>query len=203
MIDRKRANYRFDEFELDLAKRRLMRGGEVVALKPKVFDLLAVLVENNGELLTKDDIFRRVWGDQFVEETNLTVSISAIRRALGETANEPRYITNVSGRGYYFNADIGTNGELYGRKPLVLAATTRSRTLCRGRAHGAIFLVSRTTAWYGPILSRCRPKMRMSRCDLSSGIRGPLQPKTKSGQRHSLPGHLVVILKASRSKRRH
>jgi DNA-binding winged helix-turn-helix (wHTH) protein/Tol biopolymer transport system component len=106
MTGQKHSNYRFDEFELDLAKRRLLRDGNVVALKPKVFDLLALLVENNGSLLTKTDIFRLVWGDQFVEETNLTVSMSAIRRALGETANQPRYITNVSGRGYYFSGDL-------------------------------------------------------------------------------------------------
>lgn len=112
MTDDRPEKYRFDEFELDLAKRRLLRDGEVVALKPKVFDLLTVLVENNGRLVTKDDIFQQVWGDQFVEETNLTVSISAIRRALGETASEPRYITNISGRGYYFNAEIGTNGDV-------------------------------------------------------------------------------------------
>ncbi|MFT3745150.1 MAG: winged helix-turn-helix domain-containing protein [Pyrinomonadaceae bacterium] len=100
------SSYEFDEFQLDVAKRRLLRGGEFVAIKPKAFDLLAVLVENNGKLLTKDELFRLVWGDQVVEEANLTVSISAIRRALGEKAKEPRYITNVSGRGYYFNADL-------------------------------------------------------------------------------------------------
>lgn len=101
---------RFDEFELDLAKRRLLRFEEVVPLKPKAFDLLAVLVENNGRLLTKDDLFQLVWANQFVDETNLTVGISAIRRALGEKAAEPRFITNVSGRGYYFNAEVHENG---------------------------------------------------------------------------------------------
>lgn len=109
MSETNRQSYRFDEYELDLAKRRLLRSGEVVPLKPKAFDLLAVLVENNGKLLSKDDIFQLVWGDQFVEETNLSVSISAIRKALGETASEPKYITNVSGRGYYFTGDLNVD----------------------------------------------------------------------------------------------
>ena len=116
MTGEKTIRYEFDDFEIDIAKRRLLRSGEVVAIKPKPFDLLAVLVENNGKLLTKDELFHMVWGDQLVEETNLTVSISAIRRALGEKAKEPRYITNVSGRGYYFNAELKPlNGNLNGR----------------------------------------------------------------------------------------
>jgi DNA-binding winged helix-turn-helix (wHTH) protein len=98
--------YKFDNFELDLPKRRLLRDGKVIALNPKAFDLLAVLVEHNGELLTKDDLFRLVWDEQIVEESNLTVNMSAIRRALGEKASEPRYITTVSGRGSYFTADL-------------------------------------------------------------------------------------------------
>ena len=98
--------YSFDEFELNVTMRRLLRNGEVVALNPKAFDMLHVLVEHNGELLTKDDLLRLVWNGQFVEEANLTVNMSAIRRALGENAREPRYITTVSGRGYYFTADI-------------------------------------------------------------------------------------------------
>lgn len=112
MTGEKTHHYEFDDFQIDVAKRRLLRGGEFVAIKPKAFDLLAVLVENNGKLLAKDELFRLVWGDQVVEETNLTVSISAIRRALGEKAKEPKYITNVSGRGYYFNAELRTlNGD--------------------------------------------------------------------------------------------
>jgi len=106
MNGQKRVIYEFDEFQLDLGKRRLLRSGEVVPLKQKPFDLLTILVENNGEMLTKEELFRLVWGDQFVEESNLTVSISAVRKALGEKASEPRYITNVSGRGYYFNAEF-------------------------------------------------------------------------------------------------
>ena len=98
--------YRFDEFELDVPKRQLRREGAIVELKPKAFDLLRVLVENQGKLLSKDDLFRMVWENQIVEESNLTVNMSQIRKALGERASEPRYITTVSGQGYRFVGDV-------------------------------------------------------------------------------------------------
>lgn len=105
-MDEPPLRYKFDEFELDMPKRRLLRGGAVVPLNPKAFDLLAVLIRHNGELLTKDDLFRLVWDEHIVEESNLTVNMSAIRRALGERASAPKYITTVSGRGYYFTANL-------------------------------------------------------------------------------------------------
>src|SRR6185369_16640238 len=98
--------YQFDEFQLDIPKRRLLREGEIVELKPKAFDLLRVLVENSGKLLSKDDLFQMVWGNQFVEESNLTVNMSQIRKALGEKASQPRFITTVSGQGYRFVGDV-------------------------------------------------------------------------------------------------
>lgn len=103
-----RTTYRFDNFELDVGRRRLLRDGRSVSLNPKAFDMLRVLVEHNGTLVTKEDLFRHVWEDQIVEESNLTVNMSAIRKALGETATRPHYITTVSGRGYYFTADLET-----------------------------------------------------------------------------------------------
>lgn len=103
------SKYRFDNFELDTVRRRLLRDGNLVPLNPKAFDMLRVLVEHNGALVTKEDLFKLVWEDQIVEESNLTVNMSAIRRALGEKANEPRYITTVSGRGYSFWADLSSD----------------------------------------------------------------------------------------------
>ena len=97
---------------MDTLKRQLLRNGEIVSLNPKAFDLLFALVENNGKLLSKDDLFRIVWEDQIVEESNLTVNISAIRKALGEKASQPRFITTVSGQGYRFVGDVRqSNGQ--------------------------------------------------------------------------------------------
>ena len=94
--------FRFENFELDCAKRTLVRDGKVVALKSKTFDLLQHLVENHGRLITKDELMARVWADQFVEENNLTVQISALRKVFGSS----RFIATVPGKGYKFVADI-------------------------------------------------------------------------------------------------
>ena len=98
--------YEFDEFHLEPDERRLIRRGELIPLHGKAFEMLLVLIRNRGRLLTKDELFQLVWPDQIVEESNLTVNMSAIRRALGERASSPRYITTVSGRGYRFTADV-------------------------------------------------------------------------------------------------
>jgi DNA-binding winged helix-turn-helix (wHTH) protein/Tol biopolymer transport system component len=98
--------YRFDDFELDGLKRRLLRQGRPVALQPKAFDLLLALVENPGRLLPKDDLLHLVWPDQIVEESNLTVHMSALRRALGEHRGEHRFVVTEPGRGYRFVADV-------------------------------------------------------------------------------------------------
>jgi Tol biopolymer transport system component/DNA-binding winged helix-turn-helix (wHTH) protein len=98
--------YEFDDFHLETDQRKLMRRGELIPLHGKAFEMLVVLIRNSGRLLTKDELFQLVWPDQIVEESNLTVNMSAIRRALGERASNPRYITTVSGLGYRFTADV-------------------------------------------------------------------------------------------------
>src|SRR5687767_2855531 len=102
--------YRFNDFELDALKRQLLRRGQPVTLQPKAFDLLLVLVENGGRLLTKDDLLNRVWPDQIVEESNLTVHMSALRKALGEQRDQRRFVVTEPGRGYRFVADVSEVG---------------------------------------------------------------------------------------------
>jgi Tol biopolymer transport system component/DNA-binding winged helix-turn-helix (wHTH) protein len=106
MAAQTRLIYEFDEFQLEPDERKLMRHGQLIPLHGKAFEMLLVLIRNRGKLLTKDELFALVWPDQIVEESNLTVNISAIRRALGERANNPHYITTVSGRGYRFTGDV-------------------------------------------------------------------------------------------------
>jgi len=98
--------YEFGPFRLDAVKRLLRRDGQVVPLKSKAFETLLVLVECRGEVLSKEDLMRRVWPGSFVEEGNLSVNIFALRRALGETPSEHRYIVTVPGRGYSFVASV-------------------------------------------------------------------------------------------------
>src|SRR4051794_36252434 len=102
----KRQIYKFGDFRLDTANRRLLRDGAPVTLPARAFDLLQTLLENNGRLVEKDELFANVWHDQIVEESNLTVHISQIRKALGESKNKPRFIETVSGYGYRFVGDV-------------------------------------------------------------------------------------------------
>src|SRR6266478_480676 len=88
-------------------RRQLLRQGEVVPLYSKAFDLLLVLVKNRGRDLTKDELLESVWPGQMLEEANLTVNMSAVRKALGEKAAQPRYIITIPGRGYRFVANLG------------------------------------------------------------------------------------------------
>jgi DNA-binding winged helix-turn-helix (wHTH) protein/TolB-like protein/tetratricopeptide (TPR) repeat protein len=103
--------YAFGPFLLDIRERRLLRDGEVVPLTPKAFDLLQVLVENQGHLLQKEELLRRVWSDAVVEENNLTVTISALRKALGEGPTDREFIETVPRRGYRFVADSRASAE--------------------------------------------------------------------------------------------
>lgn len=98
--------YDFGNFRLDAVKRLLLRDGEVVLLKSKDFDLLSALVERAGKVLEKDDLLKLVWPGSFVEESNLSVHIFALRRALGETPEDHNFIVTVPGRGYSFVAEV-------------------------------------------------------------------------------------------------
>src|SRR5215471_10817970 len=98
--------YEFGEFRLDPAAKTLTRSGEAVALTPKVFDTLQLLVEHAGRLLEKDELMERLWQDRFVEESNLTFNIKMLRRALHDDAQHPQFIETVPRRGYRFIADV-------------------------------------------------------------------------------------------------
>ncbi|HJP90645.1 MAG TPA: winged helix-turn-helix domain-containing protein [Pyrinomonadaceae bacterium] len=99
-------SYEFGRFRLNVAERVLLRDGEAVPLTPKVFDILVALVENGGQIVSKDDLMKRVWPNVFVEEGNLTQNISLLRKALGETPGGAQFIETVPRRGYRFAADL-------------------------------------------------------------------------------------------------
>ena len=98
--------YEFGPFRADAHERLLRRGDQVVPLTPKVFDILLFLVQNSGRLLTKDELIEHVWPDTTVEESNLARNVSSLRKALGETRDEPRYIETIPGRGYRCVASV-------------------------------------------------------------------------------------------------
>ena len=97
---------RFGPFTLDLGDRLLWRGGELVPLTPKAFDLLAVLVQNPGKVLSKADLIERVWPDAFVEEANLSHQVYRLRAVLGDGEGDASYIDTLSRRGYRFVAPV-------------------------------------------------------------------------------------------------
>jgi TolB-like protein/Tfp pilus assembly protein PilF len=103
--------YQFGAFVLDPDERRLLCDGRPVRLPPKVFNLLLVLVTNGGHLLTKDQLMQQVWPDQFVEESNLPLNISMLRKALAENQNAQKYIETVPKRGYRFVAEVRESSE--------------------------------------------------------------------------------------------
>jgi TolB-like protein/DNA-binding winged helix-turn-helix (wHTH) protein/Tfp pilus assembly protein PilF len=84
----------------------LLRDGEPVTLRPKEFAVLVALVENHGHVLTKDELLKGVWSGQLVEEGNLNRQISTLRRALGETSDEPQYVETIPKVGYRFVAPV-------------------------------------------------------------------------------------------------
>ncbi|MBS1792473.1 MAG: PD40 domain-containing protein [Acidobacteria bacterium] len=98
--------YEFDDYQIDVRRRILLKKGERVALSSRIFDLLLVLVQNEGRILEHDELLEMVWEGMFVEQSNLKKSVSALRQALGEQPNESIYIKTVPRRGYSFVADV-------------------------------------------------------------------------------------------------
>ncbi len=98
--------YEFDSFRLDARERMLLRNGEMVQLTPKAFETLLVLIENNNRVIEKDELMKRIWPDTFVEEANLAVNISLLRKTLGERPGGGQYIETIPRRGYRFVAIV-------------------------------------------------------------------------------------------------
>lgn len=91
---------------MDVSECRLLRGNNVVALTPKVFETLLALVENSGRTLGKDELMERLWPDSFVEESSLAQNIFQLRKALGEANSLQQYIETIPKRGYRFAASV-------------------------------------------------------------------------------------------------
>jgi TolB-like protein/DNA-binding winged helix-turn-helix (wHTH) protein/Flp pilus assembly protein TadD len=106
MVAQTKRIYEFGPFRLIPEERQLLRDNQPVPLTPKSFDLLVVLVENSGHLIEKGELMKRVWPNSFVEEANLSVNISALRRALGEDPHEHQFVETVPRRGYRFFAGV-------------------------------------------------------------------------------------------------
>ena len=111
-------SYEFGPFHVDARERRLLRNGEVVPLRPKVFDILLVLVQNSGHILSKDDVMKLVWPNTAVEEGNIARNVSTLRKALGESPHTRQYVETVPWRGYRFVANVREVREQSARRAL-------------------------------------------------------------------------------------
>jgi DNA-binding winged helix-turn-helix (wHTH) protein/TolB-like protein/Flp pilus assembly protein TadD len=98
--------YEFGPYRLDPTQRLLLLAEEHIQLPPKIFDLLLFLVQKRGQLAEKEEIIKHLWPDSFVAEGNLTNNISILRKALGDTGKDPKYIATLPKHGYRFVADV-------------------------------------------------------------------------------------------------
>lgn len=131
--------YRFSRFELDCGRRELRHDGVRLVLNPKAFDLLQFLVANQGAVVSKNELLEAVWPEQFVEENNLSVQVSALRKLLAEYDGADRLIVTVPGKGYSFVAPIETSEE---SDEIVIEQRTVERFVVEDVPSGALHLPS-------------------------------------------------------------
>ncbi len=118
--------YEFGDFRLDPAKHRLLRGEEFVPLSPKAIEALTVLIQNPGKLLGRETLMQTLWPDTIVEDANLTVAISQLRKAINDNGDLGKFIQTIPRAGYRFVGDVKTVEEQ--PAPLTRALDERAPT---------------------------------------------------------------------------
>ena len=96
----------FGDHRLDIKRRELRRGTELIELEPKVFDLLAFLVQQRDRVVSKDDLLQEIWGGRIVSESALTTRINAVRRALGDDGTQQRLVRTFTRKGIRFVGEV-------------------------------------------------------------------------------------------------
>ncbi len=139
--------YTFEPFELDPEARVLRRNGDSVPMAAKTLDMLVLLVQNRGRLVEKDELLSRVWAGSVVEEANLTQNIFTLRKILGDSPKDHRYIATVAGRGYQFVAPVAETTQQPQRRA---AVTSLKRSWAPPALAFALFaLLAAGMAWFG------------------------------------------------------
>src|ERR1700704_2859034 len=123
MLSQVQERYEFGPFRLNPTEHTLLRGDQVVALTPKAFETLALLVRSRGHLVRKEELIERVWRDTIVEEGNLNVIIHTLRKALGDDPRESKYIETVAKRGFRFVGEVRTAGKHEGAESETVTAS--------------------------------------------------------------------------------
>ncbi|MCT7373760.1 winged helix-turn-helix domain-containing protein [Chelativorans salis] len=156
MSPRSTAGYRFGSFVLNLERLSLQEGGSDRELRPKAFDVLRLLVEQAGRLITKDDLVETVWPDVIVNDDALAQCIRDIRKVLGDEGD--RFIKTVPRRGYMFVAEVERVAGTFpsGGWPLSTVARARSLTWVLA-ALGLLLALGLATLWFVDDGSPARP----------------------------------------------
>jgi len=128
MPDPFKQRYAFGSFVLDLESQRLLREGQTVPLPPKALETLRVLLRQPGRVVGRAELIRAVWAEAFVEDANLTVAISQLRKALDQNGETVEYIETIPRVGYRFVGDVSQILE-EPRVPVIMAKHTLSRTV--------------------------------------------------------------------------
>ena len=98
--------FHFEDHALDIERRELRRGSELIAMEPQVFDLLTYLVQNRDRVVTKDDMIAAIWSGRIVSESTLTSRINAVRKAVGDSGDEQRLIRTIARKGIRFVGEV-------------------------------------------------------------------------------------------------
>jgi DNA-binding winged helix-turn-helix (wHTH) protein len=106
VMERRRVQFVFEDYVLDLDRRELTRGSKAIATGPQVFDLLVYLVQNREHVVSKDDLLGAVWGGRIVSESTLTSHVNAVRKAIGDSGEEQRLIRTIARKGFRFVGDV-------------------------------------------------------------------------------------------------
>lgn len=98
--------YQFDEFQIDIVEETLHRKGEKLHINRRTFQVLRLLVERTGQIITKQEFFDTVWADTFVSDNSLTVTMTMLRKVLGDDAKQAKFIENLPRKGYRFIGEV-------------------------------------------------------------------------------------------------
>jgi len=148
--------YEFGPYRVDPDERVLLRDQQPIPLPPKVFETLLILVQHSERVVLKDDLMKTLWPDTFVEEANLSQSVFVLRKALGESAQNPHYIITVPGRGYRFAEKVTApsleDGDLVVQSQSIQTVTIQEESSEAWRrllwAGAAVILLAGCLGWY-------------------------------------------------------
>lgn len=135
--------YKFGGYRIDTARFEITRGGRALAVEPQVLELLIMLIDNRDRVVSKDELFGKIWKRRIVSDTTLSSRIKTARQVIGDTGSRQEYIKTIHGRGFRFvgNVEVETAAPpATGREPS--KSTTADRPATRYARSGDIHVAS-------------------------------------------------------------